>query len=113
MTTTSTSAINNVIKNLTNTITIVINTEISDHYGIQIIIENDLPKVVPETYQIVPSLKPKLIESSTIALKEEDWELRNAHNSFNNMYNIFQDRFIFHINSEIPFKKFKNNSNIL
>lgn len=87
-----------------NTSVTILSTAISDHYAQELSIGGCLPDREPPVVTTRRMLYPENIRALKSQLSQEKWEFINEPHSADNMFNLFNKRFLFHLDLTCPFQ---------
>jgi hypothetical protein len=110
VTSSSATAIDNIITNLTNITTSVIVTSLSDHDAQTLEINDWVSKKEPESYHVSRLTKQSNITTLIKCLKDQNWDFLDNIENPNEMFISFNDCFMKHLNFSCPLKTFKSNN---
>lgn len=106
VTSNTSTAIDNIITNISNCSVSVLETAISDHHAQELIVDDCLALLEPTGIKIKRSLKSENVRSLRFCLRHEEWNLGEI-NLVDDLYNSFNGIFLFHVNNCCPIQKRK------
>lgn len=107
VTTTSSTAIDNVITNIPDASVTVLNAAISDHFALETVINRFSPEIQIPLPKIKRDMRAENIALLNTFLNDESWLFLNYYDGADESFTAFHDRFIFYLNATCPFKEFK------
>lgn len=102
VTTSTQTAIDNIITNIPDVETSVVNTAISDHYGQEAIISGIQSKREPKITTKIRDTRPANITLLNSSLSKENWLFLNSDVPLEDKFNMFHDYLSFYINNCFP-----------
>ena len=110
VTATSSTAIDNVITNISNTSVHVFNPAISDHFAQEVVANGCRPKPEPPVFKFRRALKPHNIHQLNRCLEDENWHFLNQIESADEQFKAFYNCLTFYLDIACPLRRVKETS---
>jgi len=107
VTATTSTAIDNIITNISNSSVVVFNPAISDHFAQEVITVGCKPEPVPPVFKFKRALQPENIRQLNKCLEAENWNFLNEYKSPDDAFKAFHDCITFYLDISCPFRKIK------